>query len=238
MKTVKEIVKIIVKIKKFTRLQKLIITISSISALLLMLLAVKIYLPDLILLFSKGDNQLELSTRLRSHGIVGAIPLAILLATPFVPYSSLLIFTGICYGTFISSIFGIIGVVVRNLFFIYIFDKVNHITPQAESLRIIKYIKASKNPIFELSLAYMMPFIPKVALNYALSLIKLPFKQVMLIVLLGSAPKAIFLAFNGQELLQGNFRILIIISLILIIILVLLYIFKYRKLMSAGKNKN
>lgn len=190
------------------------------------------YYQDILMIFDSSIDRKIVIEELRSHGPLSAVVLLLLICTPFVPYSVLVVFTALSYGAFLTSIFAILGAVIRSLFFIYIFDKVNHLVPNAKSFKIIQALKNSKHPVIELSLAYMMPIIPKFAINYTITLLDLPLKEVIIILIIGSAPKSILLAYDGDALLHGDIKNIIIIFCVAIILLVLLYLFKFKNMLG------
>ena len=201
------------------------------GVVLLVLLIYKLYIdykPEIdLLLHLNKNNEADLVKEVRSHGIADALILFLAAtlaeAIPGLSNGLLCIVNGLLYGPwlgfFISWCADVLGLSILLFGMSFIFKKPLH--SGKNSKLVDRLEQRSQNPWVSLTLAYFLPLIPNVTVNYAnLHLLKGQHWRRLLPMIAGTAPLAALYAFGGDAIMQWNTkRILIFVAVFVVFII-------------------
>lgn len=196
---------------------------------------VRLFLPDiqLYLKVQGASEKTRILNSVRSHGVATGILLiflvAIFTAIPGFPISAIAIFIGVCYGRLTGSFMNIIGCSLGNILSIYLIRDFKLDNKSKKSGHWIETLSKSKHPDISLTIAYMIPFIPSVLINYTTNQLNLTFKQFIWIVIIGAIPSSVLYAYGGDALFKGNFKAIIILIVFILILVGVFWIINKKR---------
>lgn len=141
-----------------------------------------------------------------------------------IPASPLILIGGYIFGSFLGSIYSIIGIAIGSLITFTLAKRLGR--PFVEKVINKKYIKKfddveENNLAISLFVLFFLPMLPNDAFCYVAGLTKMCYKKYILTVAFGRFPMVIILSFLGFQIskLSGVFTIIAIVLLILISII-------------------
>lgn len=190
------------------------------------------YLPYITEFFNQSKDTKWLETYFRKPTFLNLCLLlcltALSSAIPGLSSSIFCIFNGVLFGSWIAIPLNILGNTIGNT---VSFLLMGHFEKREKSKRmdkVLAFIQKSKNPFLGVCLAYMLPFIPTLLVNYAISALNFPPRKRLLATVIGTAPLSIFYAFSGDLVFEAKeHRGLILILLVLIVIGSLYYYIRH-----------
>ncbi|WEV45099.1 VTT domain-containing protein [Streptococcaceae bacterium ESL0687] len=227
--------------KKLLTPRNMIVATSLILSAFILYRIVLEYLPDLKLLLNPSANKDLFVEQFRSHGnnviFFLILLITIINATPGLSSAFICILSGLTFGPLLGTLVNITGNLLGNLLSIVVMGKFTTLAEKARSKKWVKKIEHSKNPSFELVIAYIIPIIPVFLVNYTLSIFKFSLSKKILIIFLGTLPISIIYAYGGNSILEGHLKgIIILVSFILVIFLLTYYLKKHED--SKGDSKD
>lgn len=143
-----------------------------------------------------------------------------------IPASPLILIGGYIFGSFLGSIYSIIGITLGSLITFSLAKKLGR--PFVEKVIHKKYIQKfdnieEDNLVITLFVLFLLPMLPNDAFCYVAGLTKIHYKKYIYAVVFGRLPMVIILSFLGYQIskLSGIFTFLAIVLLILISIILL-----------------
>ncbi|WP_427813281.1 TVP38/TMEM64 family protein [Enterococcus sp. 22-H-5-01] len=190
------------------------------------------YQKDIDFLLNPKVSKARFVKEVQSHGEISAILLvgmiAIMCAIPGIPTSVIGVISGLSFGPGMGSLINILGNTIGNLLAIYLMRKFKLFDREKSSSHWIQKIRKLKHPRIGLMLGYMVPFIPSSVINITAETLKLPMREIILSIIVGSIPTSFLYACGGDTLIQGISKPTIIL-LIGIVVLISLLVFIYKK---------
>ena len=190
------------------------------------------YQQDIHLFIDPRASKEKFVHEIQSHGALSAFLLigltTIMCAVPGVPTSVVGLIAGLSFGALIGSMINIFGNTFGNAIAIYCMSKFKLFDKKQQTNHWIQSIKELKHPRIGLMLGYMIPVIPTSVINITAETLKLPMREIILSIIVGSIPSSILYACWGDTLIQGISKPTIIL-LIGIVVLISLLVFIYKK---------
>jgi uncharacterized membrane protein YdjX (TVP38/TMEM64 family) len=215
------------------------ILINTIIVLILGLVLVKVYWPELVLLFHPSAvHQAQLISIVHHHQIMDIILLitviAVLCSIPGAPNSVVCIFTGACFGPLGGFLINWCGNILGNGF---VLTLVHHsgVTDRFRHRRAFTYLSRQRYPLLGLIMGFSVPIIPNLLVNCVATVLKIPKQNYFLAVSLGTLPIAFLYAYGGHALFSLDIKKLILVITIFILLCVLYGLIKILRKKQAQK---
>lgn len=201
------------------------IVVASIIVIAMLGLVIHDFLPEIHLLLHSNDaNRQELVNLIQQHGIRDMIFLYIMItfmnAIPGVSNSIVCIFAGLCYGPLWGLAINWLGNMTGNWL---VAGLIGHIDFSEKFMhnRWLDRLQSSDHPWITLTVAYMIPVIPSLLVNYSCVNMQIPRRNFLLMVALGVLPVSLIYAFGGDAIFNGEFKRLIVYAVIIIVLIML-----------------
>lgn len=201
------------------------IVIATLIVIAMLGLVIHDFLPEINLLLHSNDvNRQELVDLIQQHGIRDMIFLYIMIAVmnaiPGMSNSIVCIFAGLCYGPLWGLTINWFGNMTGNWL---VAALIGHIDFSEKFMhnRWLERLQSSDHPWITLTVAYMIPVIPSVLVNYSCVNMQIPRRNFLVMVSLGVLPVSLIYAFGGDAIFNGGFKRLIIYAIIIIVLIML-----------------
>lgn len=211
--------------------KKVLYAIEAVVITALLALIIKIYWPELVLLFNpSAANQAKLVTLVHHHGVVDVLMLLLLIAVlcgvPGAPNSVVCIFTGICYGPLFGFLISWCGDILGNCLVRVAIAK-SKISTKTRQNRIYRYLIKQQYPILGLAAAFAVPIIPNLVTNYASLKLKVRKRYYLIAVALGTLPVTFIYAYSGHAISAFKFKQLIPLVIVFLLLCCLYFGIKF-----------
>lgn len=198
------------------------IVLAVVLSIIVIVFIVQNYRPEIqVLLHPVPHEKQRLLFLIRQHGLVNSALLlalvALLNAIPGMSNSVVCIFVGLCYGPALGFVVNWLGNILGNCLVINLLYRMD-LSKRMKSQKMLDMLMNQKHPLIGLTIGFMVPFIPSILVNYAISQMQINRRRYLTMVMIGMAPTSFLYAFGGDAIFKGDFKrfIPIVIALLLI----------------------
>jgi len=179
------------------------------------------------------DNKEQIRIFMESLGIIGPLVLILLqmvqVIIPFIPGGIITLSGGYVFGTYLGTLYSVIGMVLGSLIVFTISKKlgrpfVEKIIDKKEIKRVDKFIK--KHGESSLFFSRIMPFFPHDIISYAVGLTSISRRKFLIATTLGFLPHSFVHNYIGDSIYRGVFDFKFYLLLTVIVILGISYLFR------------
>lgn len=199
------------------------------------------YRPEIQILLhpERGNIKEKLLVLLREHEARDVLFLMALImifnAIPGLSNSVFCILSGLCYGPWLGLLINWCGNILGNTLICGLINKFDF-SRKFKKNRILTYLMEQKHPSIGMTIGLMIPVIPSILVDYTAVRMKMSFKDIMPMIIIGMFPTSFIYAFGGDALFSGDFKK--IIALVIALLILVLMAFVIVKLASKrDKNK-
>lgn len=198
------------------------ITLAFLLSLIVLIFIVQNYRPEIqLLLHPVPHEKMRLLALIRQHGFVNSALLLALVALfnaiPGMSNSVVCIFVGLCYGPWLGFCVNWLGNILGNCLVVNLLYRID-LSKRMKSQKMLDMLMHQKHPLIGLTIGFMVPFIPSILVNYAISQMKINRRQYLAMVMVGMAPTSFLYAFGGDAIFKGDFKRFIPIIIVLLLI--------------------
>ncbi len=226
-------------VKQFSKDHRFWLRVGIISFLILLGLFLYKYVPLVREMWRFGTDPLLLEQAFRHPTVVDILLLllltALMTAIPFMSSSVIALVNGVILGPVFGFALNWIGALLGNLLVALVIAHTDLANTSHRTDKHTQWLSHFKNHFLSLTLGYMLPFVPSFLVNDRAVVWKIPKKQVVLAILLGTAPSNLLYAFGGNALFKWQFNDLLYLAIAL---LVLLGIYVIIKRVTGKKEKH
>lgn len=189
--------------------------------------------PDLIAAFKSGDEAAIEMYLSENDNVLGMLLTALLqivqVVSVVIPSVPVQVAAGVVFGTIKGFLICYLANIAANALIYIVYAKMHvyldKIVPMEKESKVTKMIAASGSPTYMVAMACIIPAIPNGFIPYAAYTAKVPFKKFVFAVAVGCLPPIFVLCAIGNQILAGDWFIvvfLIILSFIIAAVLTLL----------------
>ena len=218
----------------------LLIGVGIVLAICLICLLYHDYRPEIEILLhpEQGNVKEKLLVLLREHEARDVIFLMGLImifnAIPGLSNSIFCILAGLCYGPWLGLLINWCGNILGNTIICGLINKIDF-SHSFKKNRILTYLMHQKYPAVGMTIGLMIPVIPSILVDYTAIRMKMSFKKIMPMIIVGMFPTSFIYAFGGDAIFAGDLKK--IIALLIALFILILMAFVIVKLASKHDKK-
>ncbi len=150
-------------------------------------------------------------------------------AIPFLSNAIFQLFNGIIYGPFIGFLMNLCGNILGNFLFIKLLNRIDITDRDLIFKDHLHILKDSKNKNIAFILGYMIPIMPTILVNYGIVDMKVPWRKWLVYVSIGVMPTSLIYALGGGAIMDGNFKLTILLLVLIILVYLGVSFFKRKR---------
>lgn len=211
--------------------KSLLIGIGIVLAICLICMLYHDYSPEIQILLhpEQGNIKEKLLVLLREHEVRDVFFLMGLImifnAIPGLSNSVFCILAGLCYGPWIGLLINWCGNILGNTIICGLINKINF-SHSFKKNRILNYLMNQKHPAIGMTIGLMIPVIPSILVDYTAVRMKMSFKNILPMIIVGMFPTSFIYAFGGDAIFSGNLKkgAALLIALLILVMMALVII--------------
>lgn len=187
------------------------------------------YRPEIQILLHPGQGNIKekLLVLLREHEARDVLFLMALImifnAIPGLSNSVFCILAGLCYGPWLGLLINWCGNILGNTIICGLINKINF-SHNFKKNRILAYLMEQKHPSIGMTIGLMIPVIPSILVDYTAVRMKMSFKNIMPMIIIGMFPTSFIYAFGGDAIFSGDFKKVIALLIALLILVLMAFV--------------